>query len=292
MKRALKIFSAIALAAPFALLCVEVLVKFPWNHGGGVGPYVVLGAVALGANVLWMAVERRVGWFRVGALVVLGLALWLCDRLNVVVDYDEWIARGMPDWGEWGTAPKLVYEMQAGATTEEVKRCIGSMDYRGSRLALASRLVVEADGDGAVEDLRNVLHAVGVLGAWGFTLREKGGDRSVKLDLLCADGFFGTIINAEVDGNAIRCDGKELSPEAFRGFARAAVEYAGCPFRIFLVVRGDRIRDVWDAAELLGAKELDEGTECGLRLILWSDWDEKIRGKDLGEILEKWAAGG
>ena len=94
--------SALALAVPFAAAGIEIWVKYPCNHGGGLALPVALGVLALVLNLLWMVRVRRVSWFRIGALVSLALLLLACDRFNVSLSYEEWIRRGMPEWGEWG----------------------------------------------------------------------------------------------------------------------------------------------------------------------------------------------
>ena len=45
-------------------------------------------------------VRRNVGWAMLGMWAVLCLSLIVLDRFNMLVQYDIWIRRGMPAWGE------------------------------------------------------------------------------------------------------------------------------------------------------------------------------------------------
>ena len=57
--------------------------------------------LALVLNLLWMAWAKRLSRVRIGALVLLAVLLLACNRFNVCLSYEEWIRRGMPEWGEW-----------------------------------------------------------------------------------------------------------------------------------------------------------------------------------------------
>ena len=57
----------------------------------------VLMVVVNAGTMVW---RRRIAWWRVLLLVVFGVLLMVCDRCNILVDYDTWTSRGMPDWGD------------------------------------------------------------------------------------------------------------------------------------------------------------------------------------------------
>ena len=84
---------------PFVVLAAEVWLKYPSNHGGGAFEYANVGFVALFVNMAYMFFSRRLAICRILALASFFVLLYACDRFNVLVQYEEWIARGMPDWG-------------------------------------------------------------------------------------------------------------------------------------------------------------------------------------------------
>lgn len=94
-----KVFSRIVTILLFLLLGAEIWLKYPDNHGAGIDAYKVPWVVTVIVNVCYMIWIRRIALYRIAALALFVLLLFLCDRFNVVVDYEEWTARGMPDWG-------------------------------------------------------------------------------------------------------------------------------------------------------------------------------------------------
>lgn len=135
MKRVLKHVSAAALGVVFALLGVEVLVKFPCSHGAGVGWYVAPGAVALALNVLWMAVARRVAWGRVGA-------------------FASWAA---PEGGVWKMAAGAIVALDPGtwvAVRELGKLVLRGRDDRDPRDGRDGESVVEGGKAGGMAGAR------------------------------------------------------------------------------------------------------------------------------------------
>ena len=78
---------------------MEIWVKYPDNHGAGIDFYKIPWVVTAILNVCYMVQIKRLAPYRIAALALFALLLLLCDRFNVVVDYEEWTARGMPDWG-------------------------------------------------------------------------------------------------------------------------------------------------------------------------------------------------
>lgn len=95
----MKRISFIAICVPYILLGIEVWVKYPDNHGGGPELYIVLGAIALVLNVYYMVLTRRFAPIRMLAIGLLAILLYACDRFNILVEYDRWGKRGLPDWG-------------------------------------------------------------------------------------------------------------------------------------------------------------------------------------------------
>ena len=93
--------SLISIFIPYVLLVIEVWVKYPHNHGGGPRLYIVLGVIALVLNVCYMLLSRRLAPIRMIAIGLLAILLYACDRFNILVEYERWGERGLPDWGTW-----------------------------------------------------------------------------------------------------------------------------------------------------------------------------------------------
>lgn len=99
MMRFFKNVSMFFVFLPFMVLAAEVWLKYPSNHGGSAFDYAETGFVALLVNVVYMFCSRRLAVCRILAIAFFFVLLYVCDRFNVLVQYEEWIARGMPDWG-------------------------------------------------------------------------------------------------------------------------------------------------------------------------------------------------
>ncbi|MGZ3460534.1 MAG: hypothetical protein ACXU86_18760 [Archangium sp.] len=90
--------SGLALILFWGLVALR-LIAYPENHiGVSVLWAIPLALVAMLAGGLWRAARlRRAGM----ALLVLGLltviGAVLLDRLNILVEYDSWLERGMPE---------------------------------------------------------------------------------------------------------------------------------------------------------------------------------------------------
>lgn len=89
----------ISVAVLYLALLGELGVKYPSNHGGGVGQYgwclLFVGVL----NSIEMIRNRKISWLRVGLIFGFGLVLIACDSFNVLIGYETWIERGMPAWG-------------------------------------------------------------------------------------------------------------------------------------------------------------------------------------------------
>ena len=178
----------------------------------------------------------------------------------------------------------LVYTLQEEATVEEIQRCIGEMNYAG-RCDLAERLTVEARGDATIAALKKAAVAIDRLGIWQYMLREKDGNRKVRLSLRCADGGYGTKIYVEVADNTIVHRNEEMTPESFHDLVLSGVNRRGLPVRIYLRCLGNTVRDLLDAAELIDVNRLSAELKFETRLYLgveedkwelgnWGNWDE------------------
>ena len=87
---------AVALCAAFVL---DVAVHYPCNHGGGIGGYFACMAGLMLIAAAWNALNRKIQWWFWLGLCAFGILLVLADMFNVMLPYEEWIARGMPEWG-------------------------------------------------------------------------------------------------------------------------------------------------------------------------------------------------
>jgi hypothetical protein len=78
------------------LICGEVVLRYPCNHGAGFYYYLypVCGLIVLSGFHGFILRKSKLGFF----LSVICLIL-LSDLFNVYVDYDVWTRRDMPDWG-------------------------------------------------------------------------------------------------------------------------------------------------------------------------------------------------
>ena len=82
-----------------ALLGLLIYYRFPDNHGWGRDFFQWIYALFLLLSVACMKLSLRAG---AGLLIlsIIGLGLIYCiNEWNILVGYDEWIERGMPDWG-------------------------------------------------------------------------------------------------------------------------------------------------------------------------------------------------
>lgn len=77
-----------------------IWIRYPDNHGAG--PihfrFFLLGVVVI---ALGLSISKSGFAFATVGCSLLGLLLtWIVDWRNVMVNYDKWIARGMPEWGQ------------------------------------------------------------------------------------------------------------------------------------------------------------------------------------------------
>jgi len=80
---------------------VDIWWSYPSNHGSGVGFELKSAGFFFTFGVIFLLVKRSVWTWGLVFLSVCFFAMgWIADNRNIKVDYDEWVARGMPKWGE------------------------------------------------------------------------------------------------------------------------------------------------------------------------------------------------
>ena len=87
--------------AALAILALAGLIwlRYPDNHGAGPDGFRWIFGVLIVAAVVYWLLTSKANYLALG-LSIVGLATnWFLDRRNFMVDYDEWIKRGMPEWG-------------------------------------------------------------------------------------------------------------------------------------------------------------------------------------------------
>jgi hypothetical protein len=96
---------AVVNAGGLVFLIYQVCSRYPVNHWGanvrwGYIPAAVGAAVAIFGILLTR--KRASAWVCGGAAVLLGVGVFLIDALNLLVEYELWIERGMPGpWRLW-----------------------------------------------------------------------------------------------------------------------------------------------------------------------------------------------
>lgn len=77
-----------------------IWLRYPGNHGAGPEMFRWFFGIHLLAGAWYWISTSRPALLAI-ACAVLGLgATWIADHRNIIVDYDEWLRRGMPQWGE------------------------------------------------------------------------------------------------------------------------------------------------------------------------------------------------
>ena len=80
------------------LICVEVIFRYPCNHGAGFYRYLYLvsGLIILSGIYGFHFKESKFGFC---LSLICFILIIVSDLFNVYVDYDVWTRRGMPEWG-------------------------------------------------------------------------------------------------------------------------------------------------------------------------------------------------
>jgi len=106
------VFAVLGLLALIGLIWL----RFPDNHGGG--PIAFRWFFAGLLFLFWcfrFFASRAPSFFIACALIGL-ISTLVVNHRNIMVDYDEWIRRGMPEWGQ---ARKVGYLQTPSATLRE-----------------------------------------------------------------------------------------------------------------------------------------------------------------------------
>ena len=82
-------------------MITEIVLRYPCNHGNN--SYVHAAILALFLLLSLINLKKNIGVI-VGAFIGLLFVLGV-NYFNVGIDYDTWIERGMPEWGEYTTCP-------------------------------------------------------------------------------------------------------------------------------------------------------------------------------------------
>ena len=98
----MKILSCILLAFAVltdAAILFLIVLRYPCNHGAVPSPLFLMLISLLAVPAVWRRHRAALVAF---LLCLLGLfMLWTADYLNIMLEYETWIHRGMPAWGEW-----------------------------------------------------------------------------------------------------------------------------------------------------------------------------------------------
>ena len=99
-KRFLGMLSISLPATLLAFMFVEIAVRYPCNHGTGFHSYIFHAAWMLILAIVNAVVlkGRKEGVY---LPIICMIFIFLSDRLNLYVSYDDWIKRGMPSFGEF-----------------------------------------------------------------------------------------------------------------------------------------------------------------------------------------------
>lgn len=112
MQPFIRVTLAVSVLLGLVWMVALVWLRYPDNHGGGPGTFgwyffiVLVAALAHGVGAAKAPLLAI-------ALASTGLiATWIADERNIIVEYEEWIRRGMPEWGtpkrsaEWDKEPE------------------------------------------------------------------------------------------------------------------------------------------------------------------------------------------
>jgi len=99
-------------------MLINAVMWYPCNHGPAATAYIDWFLLWLAVAAICWAVSRSRANALAAMAAILGIALViLFDRCNVMVQYDVWIARGMPKCGE------LHHGLVSGAAEEGPSAC-------------------------------------------------------------------------------------------------------------------------------------------------------------------------
>ena len=85
-------------------MITEIVLRYPCNHGNNF--YIHAGVLAFSLLLSLINLKKNIG---VVGMAFMGLLFILVvNYYNVGIDYDTWIERGMPEWGEHSTCASLL----------------------------------------------------------------------------------------------------------------------------------------------------------------------------------------
>ena len=98
--KVLEIILSFVLAFVVLYMAFAIGIRYPDNHADSLFTLNYFFAVVLlGAAIIYFktaTLPKMLILFSVLGII----ALWLIDRQNILVSYDDWIRRGMPEWGQ------------------------------------------------------------------------------------------------------------------------------------------------------------------------------------------------
>ena len=101
----MRVLGWILIALLYLTLLGNVCVKYPSNHGGGTSLYWWGGLFVAAFNVFELMKSKTMSILRLCFIFSFGVILMACDHFNVLIEYETWIARGMPVWGSLAVSP-------------------------------------------------------------------------------------------------------------------------------------------------------------------------------------------
>ena len=121
IKTALASFPLLALAR----ILLEILLRYPGNHGPGITRYYTWFFAALACTaVLWIW-ERTPPCTPVLCVSAMTFVLFFAaDKFNIALTYEEWILKGQPQWGQYRT--RLTDYNSPEASLEECEKVLAA----------------------------------------------------------------------------------------------------------------------------------------------------------------------
>ena len=124
----------------FLIICemiTEIALRYPCNHGNNFYIHAVVLTCSLLLSLI--NIKKNIG---VISMAFIGLLLVLAvNYYNVGIDYDTWIERGMPAWGELSTCPFFLDRTEGIDIIRGVASSFLSDSQHGYPLILQHRLI-------------------------------------------------------------------------------------------------------------------------------------------------------
>ncbi len=85
----------------FCIIC-EVTYNYPSNHFGGYDkPYFVFTLILLFLLIVVSFIQRKINIGKIIICLILLLFFFLSDPFSINLTYEEFCARGLPEWGQY-----------------------------------------------------------------------------------------------------------------------------------------------------------------------------------------------